>query len=113
VPPVVAGPPPIVPSTGAKKWKTVETSHYIWARDGGSAVPMPVQWGELGATHNAPGTNLENADPTSMKLLAPLPPSDAPLGSAPVDNGPGCWDSFVTGCEGLYQDVRMLRPQPK
>lgn len=44
---------PIVKKT--RKWAVVDTSNYIWARSGGGAAPLHCQWGELGATANAPG----------------------------------------------------------
>ena len=30
-----------------------QSFRYVWAREGGSARPMPVQWGDLGATSSA------------------------------------------------------------
>jgi len=36
-----------------KKWADVDTSKYVWSREGGSARPMPVKWGELGPTAGA------------------------------------------------------------
>jgi hypothetical protein len=36
-----------------KKWADVDTSKYVWSRDGGTARPLPVKWGELGPTAGA------------------------------------------------------------
>lgn len=51
-------PPPSLPPPKEKKkvrkWAKVDTSHYIWARDGGTARPMEVGWGATGAPESAP-----------------------------------------------------------
>jgi hypothetical protein len=43
----------ILPPTPNKKWANVDTSKYVWSREGGTARPMPVQWGELGVVASA------------------------------------------------------------
>jgi len=58
VAPVMPLPPPKLPPPAQKKkirkWAKVDTSHYIWARDGGTARPMEVAWGGTGAPESAP-----------------------------------------------------------
>ena len=39
---------------------TCKIIRYIWSRDGGTARPMPVQWGELGVTEA--GQHLQTSD---------------------------------------------------
>merc|ERR1712130_345846 len=58
IPPHTPLDPPKVPPPTEKqrvrKWAKVDTSHYIWARDGGTARPMEVGWGRTGAPESAP-----------------------------------------------------------
>jgi len=46
--------PPPVEKKRIRKWAKVDTSHYIWARQGGVARPMEVGWGATGAPESAP-----------------------------------------------------------
>ena len=39
-------PPPGILPYG--KFAQVDTSKYIWSKDGGGARPLPVKWGQLG-----------------------------------------------------------------
>lgn len=67
-------PPPSLPPPKEKKkirkWAKVDTTHYIWARDGGTARPMEVGWGKTGAPESAP-VNTGDVEYTVQKAAAP------------------------------------------
>lgn len=76
------------PAGGPGKWAQVDTSKYIWAKDGGSARPMPVKWGNLGAT--TAGSHLES----ETKIITEQSPYGYP-GSIQEEEDESCCESCM------------------
>lgn len=98
-PPVVPLAPPPEPPPAVKKkvrkWAKVDTSHYIWSRDGGSARPMEVAWGNSGAPESAPVRDAADIQfdviqdgPTTTTAAPVAAPPIQPVAPAPmIDTG--------------------------
>jgi hypothetical protein len=97
----------------------VDTSKYIWSREGGTARPLPVKWGQLGATSAA--GHLESS--TTIEGVMP-PGAGAEVGAGSINAGEadgGCCSgccAAITACfaataacaVGAYAACARMRP---
>ena len=112
----VAAPAPVemtATKVVTQKWKTVDTSSYIWATSGGGAAPMKTNWGELGATNAAPTLNAKTSE-MDVQVEVPVEATAAEKQAAADaqaaafrPEGASCGDK-VFGC---YASIAALRPE--
>jgi len=111
---------PVSPGGTKKKWADVDASKYIWSREGGSARPFPVKWGELGPTSAAahlevterkdvPATvQVNESDPESLDSF--LEESGPPAKSGCCSCWGRCFHRIGLCCSGCYASCASCRP---
>jgi hypothetical protein len=110
---------PTSPGGSKKKWADVDASKYIWSREGGTARPLPVKWGELGPT--AAAGHLEVTAKKTVPQVSEADPES--LDQFLEDNGPAppakagccsCWGRCFRNmglcCSRCYSKCAGCRP---
>ena len=97
---------PVVVGATTKKWKTVDTSNYVWS----GSTPMKTNWGELGATSSAPTAGAEHKE---VEITVPVYSKTARAAAGIKSEGPTCGicSALYANCSEFYAKCASMRPQ--